>query len=109
MDDMTDNDGSEADKIFESLFEPDNVEVLTELETGRKTFPELLKNTDLAEEKINQCLSYLIENGFVKKTKAVDNEVYYSVEAEKLSKVLESSENFKNVDDGLAKLDSFLN
>ena len=38
-----------------------------------------------------------------------DGSVYYSVDKDKLSKVLENDNNFKNIDDGLAKLDSFLN
>jgi len=38
-----------------------------------------------------------------------DSSVYYSVDKGKLSKVLENDDNFKNIDNGLAKLDSFLN
>ena len=38
-----------------------------------------------------------------------NNDVSYSLDTEKLSKFLENDDNFKNIDDGLAKLDSFLN
>ena len=107
MDDMVD-DISDNNKILESIFEPDNSEVLTHLESGPKKFSDLDKNLDLSKEKIEQSLSYLIEHGFVSKIEK-DNQVNYSVNSDMLSKVLENNDNFKNVDDGLAKLDSFLN
>ena len=49
-----------------------------------------------------------MEKDFVKKGENTDG-VFYTLDAEKLSKVLENDDNFKNIDDGLAKLDSFLN
>ena len=101
------DDGSE-DKTLESKFEPNNAEILTQLESGTKTYSELIKNLDMTTEKIDQSLSYLTQNGFVSKIEK-NEQIWYSVEAEKLSQVLENTDNFKNVDDGLAKLDSFLN
>tara|TARA_B100000315_G_scaffold199082_1_gene190828 strand:+ start:356 stop:679 length:324 start_codon:yes stop_codon:yes gene_type:complete len=107
MNDMID-DNSEDNKVLESIFEHDNSEVLTYLESGPKKFSELAKNLEISKEKINQSLSYLTEHGFVSKIEK-DSQVHYSVNSDVLSKVLENSGNFKNVDDGLAKLDSFLN
>jgi len=107
MDDMVD-DISDNNKILESIFEPDNSEILAQMESGPKKISDLAKNLDISKEKIEQSLSYLIEHGFVSKIEK-DNQVNYSVNADMLSKVLESNDNFKNVDDGLAKLDSFLN
>ena len=101
-------DISDNNKIFESIFEPNNSEILAQLESGPKNFSDIAKNLDISKEKIEQSLSYLIEHGFVSKIEK-DNQVNYSVNADMLSKVLESNDNFKNVDDGLAKLDSFLN
>ena len=101
-------DYSENDKILESIFEPNNAEILAYLEGGMKTFSDLTKNLEMTKEKIDQSLSYLTENGFVSKIEK-DSEVSYLVNADVLSKVLENNDNFKNVDDGLAKLDSFLN
>ena len=101
-DDISDNN------ILESIFEPVNSEVLAYLESGPKKFSDLAKNLDISKEKIEQSLSYLTEQGFISKIEK-DNEVNYSVNADVLSKVLENNDNFKNVDDGLAKLDSFLN
>ena len=107
MDGMVD-DISDNNKILESIFEPNNSEILAQLESGPKKFSYLAKNLDISKEEIEQSLSYLIEHGFVSKIEK-DSLVHYSVNFDVLSKVLENSGNFKNVDDGLAKLDSFLN
>ena len=107
MNDMID-DNSEDNKILESIFEPNNAEILTYLERAPKTLSDLAKNLEITKEKIDQSLSYLTENGFVSKIEKA-GQIHYSVNADNLSKVLENNDNFKNVDDGLAKLDSFLN
>ena len=101
-------DISDNNKIFESIFEPNNSEILAQLESGPKNFSDIAKNLDISKEKIEQSLSYLIGHGFISKIEK-DNQVHYSVNADMLSKVLENNDNFRNIDDGLAKLDSFLN
>ena len=103
IDDISDNN-----EILESIFEPNNSEVLAHLESGPKKFSDLAKNLEISKEKIEQSLSYLIEYGFVSKIEK-DSYVHYSVNADMLSKMLQNNGNFKNIDDGLAKLDSFLN
>tara|TARA_B000000460_G_scaffold150443_1_gene106170 strand:+ start:660 stop:974 length:315 start_codon:yes stop_codon:yes gene_type:complete len=102
------DDNSEDGKILESIFEPNNSEILTQLEDGPKKFSDLSKNLDMTKEEIEQSLSYLIEHKFVNKIEKGD-QVNYSVNSDALSKILENHDNFKNIDDGLAKLDSFLN
>ena len=103
---MPDDISSNDDNILELLFEPDNAEILTQLRNESKTALELEKFVD--KVKLDQSLSFLIKNGFVKKTEK-NEDVLYSVDIDHLSKVLENQENFQNIDDGLAKLDSFLN
>ena len=103
---MPDDNSSNDDNILELLFEPDNAEILTQLRDESKTALELEKFVD--KVKLDQSLSFLIKNGFVKKTEK-NEDVLYSVDTDHLSKVLENQENFQNIDDGLAKLDSFLN
>ena len=103
---MPDDNSSNDDNILELLFEPDNAEILTQLRNESKTALELEKFVD--KVKLDQSLSFLIKNGFVKKTEK-NEDVLYSVDTDHLSKVLENQENFQNIDDGLAKLDSFLN
>ena len=108
MNNMPNDASNESEKILESLFEPDNAEILVELKDGPKLLSILTKKIAIPKEKLDEKLSYLIEKGFVNKNKKNDD-VSYSLDAEKLSKFLESDDNFKNIDNGLAKLDSFLN
>ena len=103
---MSNDSSSNDDNILELLFEPDNAEILTQLRNESKTALELEKFVD--KVKLDQSLSFLIKNGFVKKTEK-NEDVLYSVDTDHLSKVLEDQENFQNIDNGLAKLDSFLN
>ena len=105
---MSDDTSNESEKILESLFEPDNAEILLELKSGPKSLSTLTEKIVISEEDLDEKLSYLIEKGFVKKEESSSG-VFYSLDAEKLSKALENDDNFKNIDDGLAKLDSFLN
>ncbi len=105
---MSNDDSNESEKILESLFEPDNAEILLELKNGPKPLSILIEKITISEAELDEKLSYLMENGFVKKEEN-NNSVFYSLDVEKLAKVLENDDNFKNIDDGLAKLDSFLN
>ena len=105
---MPKDDSNESEKIFESLFEPDNAEILLELKSGPKPLSILTEKITISEVELDEKLSYLMENGFVKKKENNDG-IFYSLDTEKLVKVLENNDNFKNIDDGLAKLDSFLN
>ena len=105
---MVDDDSYDDAKVFDLLFEPNNAEVLTRLKDGPKTSSYLSKIFENSEEKLDEKLSYLIEKGFINKIEK-DGEVYYSANFEKLSKIMESKDNFKNIDNGLAELDSYLN
>tara|TARA_B100000953_G_C17686679_1_gene314071 strand:+ start:163 stop:480 length:318 start_codon:yes stop_codon:yes gene_type:complete len=105
---MTNNNTDNNDKTLEALFEPQNAEILANLEGGPKTSLELAKILGIKEEKLDEHISYLKEMEFVNKTDKNGN-IHYSVDMDKLSKVLENDDNFKNIDNGLAKLDSFLN
>ena len=105
---MSDDTSNDSEKILELLFEPDNAEILTELKDGPKSLSILTKKIGISKEELDDKLSYLIEKGFVSKNNN-NNSISYSLDVEKLSKVLENDDYFKNIDDGLAKLDSFLN
>ena len=105
---MVGDDSYDDAKVFDLLFEPSNAEVLTRLKDGPKTLSYLSKILENSEEKLDEKLSYLIEKGFISKIEK-DGEVYYSANFEKLSKIMESKDNFKNIDNGLAELDSYLN
>ena len=105
---MTNNNADYNNKTLEALFEPQNAEILANLEDGPKTLSELAETLGLKEEKLDEQILYLKEMEFVIKTDKAGS-IYYSVDKNKLSKVLENEDNFKNIDNGLAKLDSFLN
>ncbi len=105
---MSNDDSNESEKILELLFEPDNAEILVELKDGPKSLSVLTKKIAVSKEELDEKLSFLIENRFIAKNEK-DDEIFYSLDAEKLSEILENDDNFKNIDDGLAKLDSFLN
>jgi len=105
---MPNSTSNESEKILESLFEPDNAEILLELKNGPKPLSVLTEKIAISEGDLDEKLSYLVEKGFVKK-EVEHNGIFYSLDIEKLSKALENDDNFKNIDDGLAKLDSFLN
>jgi len=105
---MSNDASNESEKILEYLFEPENAEILTELKDGSKPLSTLTAKIGISKEELDKKLSYLIEKGFVSKNEK-NNDISYSLDTEKLSKVLENDDNFKNIDDGLAKLDSFLN
>jgi len=105
---MPDDTSNESEKILELLFEPDNAEILVELKDGPKPLSVLTKKIAISKEELDEKLSFLIENGFLTKNEK-ENDIFYSLDVERLSEVLENDDNFKNIDDGLAKLDSFLN
>ena len=105
---MPNNTSNESEKILESLFDPDNAEILLELKDGPKSLSFLTQKIIISKKNLDEKLSYLMEKGFVSKNEKNDD-IFYYLDTEKLSKVLENDDNFKNIDDGLAKLDSFLN
>ena len=105
---MPNNTSNESEKILESLFDPDNAEILLELKDGPKSLSFLTKKIIITKKNLDEKLSYLMEKGFVNKNEKNDD-IFYYLDTEKLSKALENDDNFKNIDNGLAKLDSFLN
>jgi len=105
---MSNSTSNESEKILEFLFDPDNAEILLELKDGPKSLSFLTKKIIISKKDLDEKLSYLMEKGFVNKNEK-NGDISYYLDTEKLSKALENDDNFKNIDDGLAKLDSFLN
>ena len=71
---MSNDATNESEKILESLFEPDNAEILVELKDGPKLLSFLTKKIAISKEELDEKLSYLIEKGFISKNEK--NEVY---------------------------------
>lgn len=94
----------DKEKIVECIFNPDVSVILAELENGGKEQSYLAEKAGVSEDEIKNRLAYLAECGLVKIESSV-----YSVDTEKLAKIMEGDENYENVMDGLTKLDSYLN
>ncbi|MEX0640469.1 MAG: hypothetical protein WD018_06460 [Nitrosopumilaceae archaeon] len=98
----------DKEKILECMFDPDTSEILVELENGGKELQYLIEKLKILEDEIYERLSYLIEYDFVKEVK-INNKIIFTADAEKLAKIVEKDENFDDVVNGLAKMDSYLN
>ena len=105
---MSNDTSDDNGNIIESLFEPGNAEILTQLRDGPKSLSDLVKNLEIPKQEIGEKLSYLIAKKFINKIEKNGN-IVYSINIENLTKILENNDNFQNIDNGLAKLDSFLN
>ena len=90
------------------MFDPDTAEIIAELENGGKKLSDLMSTLKKSEDEIREKLAYLIEHDFVKEEK-IESDTVFTADAEKLAKIVEENQNFSNVDDGLAKMDSYLN
>lgn len=95
-------------KMLETLVDPDVSTILAELEYEDKELSFLTHKLKMTENDIREKLSYVIQHGFVKIQKN-ENDVIFSVDKERLDRIMQSDENFSGVVDGLTKLDSFLN
>ncbi len=94
--------------MIEFLVDPDISLILLELENGSKESSYLTEKLRISDNEIQKKLFYIIQHGFVK-IKKDGNETIFTVDKEKLNKIMESEENFSGVVDGLTELDSFLN
>jgi hypothetical protein len=95
-------------KMMEVLVDPDVSSILAELESGEKDSTYLTNKLQLSLNQIKERLSYVIKYNFVTITKSNGIEIF-KVDLNKLDKIIESDDNFKNVVDGLTELDQFLN
>lgn len=95
-------------KMMEILVDPQVSSILAELESGEKDSAYLTDKLHLSLNQIKECLSYVLEHKFVILSQNNGKEIF-QVDLNKLNKIMESDENFKNVIDGLTELDQFLN
>ena len=95
-------------KMMETLVDPEVSSILAELESGEKDIAYLIKKLHLSSDQIKELLSYVVEHNFVIIEQNNGNEIF-RVDLNKLNKIMESDDNFKNIVDGLTELDQFLN
>jgi hypothetical protein len=68
----------------------------------------LIDKLQLSLIQIKERLGYVLEHHFVVIEQNNGNEIF-KVDLNKLNKIMESDDNFKNIVDGLTELDQFLN
>tara|TARA_B110000014_G_C19583431_1_gene310148 strand:- start:179 stop:493 length:315 start_codon:yes stop_codon:yes gene_type:complete len=95
-------------KILDAVFDENISEILAEMESSPKKCGFLSEKFDLTPNDLDEKLSFLVQNEFVGKAGS-DSDVEYSVDSEKLAKLMETAHDFENVDAGLAKMDGYLN
>ena len=95
-------------KMMEILVDPNVSSIMAELESGEKNSVYLADKLQLSINQIKDLLSYVIEHKFVVIDQNNGNETF-KVDMDKLNKIMESDDNFKNIVDGLTELDQFLN
>ena len=98
----------DKNKIIECMFDQVTSDILLELKDGEKDLEFLMEKLELSENEIEEKLSYLLEHKFVIK-QIKENKKIYSVNGDKLTKVMEDDKNFQSVVDGLTEMDSYLN
>lgn len=101
-------DTFDKEKVLDCMFDPDTSEILAELENEGKELSYLVDTLKKSENEIRDKLSYLLEHDFVKEDNS-NGKIIFSADGEKLTKLIEEDRNFKDVEDGLAKMDSYLN
>ena len=104
---MTESD-EKTQKILDAVFDENLSEILAEMEDSPKRCQFLSEKFQIPSDELDKKLSFLIQHEFVGKTGS-GTEIEYSVNSEKLAELMETAHNFENVDNGLAKMDGYLN
>ena len=104
---MTESD-EPAQKILDAVFDENISEILAEMESAPKKCGFLSEKFNITPNDLDEKLSFLIKHEFVGKT-GFDSDIEYSVDSQKLAKLMETAHDFENVDAGLAKIDGYLN
>ena len=95
-------------KMIEILVDPDVSIILSELEDGGKESIYLTQKLQISDTEIKKRLAYVIQYGFVIINQN-ENKIIFTVDKEKLNKIMEMDANFSGVVDGLTELDQYLN
>ena len=102
------SDTFDREKIVECMFDPITASILAELEDGEKECSFLATQSSISESEVLERLSYLIEHGFILKN-SNDGKCVLEANTEKLTSIVENSDNFDATISGLEKMDSYLN
>ena len=102
------SDTFDREKIVECMFDPITASILAELEDGEKECSFLAEQSSVSESEVLKRLSYLIEHGFILEN-LDDGKCVLEANSEKLTSIVENSDNFDATISGLEKMDSYLN
>ena len=102
------NSDFSTEKVLDIIFDTEISEILADMENESKHCSILSEKFGITPKDLETKLSYLVQHNFVSQTGQVGN-ITYSVNSEKLAEIMQSGHDYKNVEDGLAKMDSFLN
>ena len=102
------SEGFDREKIIDCMFDPVTSSILAELETGEKQCSFLAQKASITESEILERLSYLIRHEFISKS-SENGKCLLSANSDKLSSIVENSDNFDDTINGLEKMDSYLN
>ena len=98
----------DREKIVDCMFDPITSSILAELEDGEKECSFLAQQSSISELQVLERLSYLIEHGFIYKN-SNDGKCSLIADADKLTSIVENSDNFDATINELEKMDSYLN
>ncbi len=98
----------DREKIVDCMFDPVTSLILAELEDGEKECSFLAKQASISESDVLERLSYLIEHEFISK-KTNDGKCLLVANSDKLTTIVENSDNFDDAINSIEKMDSYLN
>lgn len=102
-------DSFDREKVVDCMFDPVTSAIIAELEDGEKESSFLANAASVPEDDVRQRLDYLVSTGFIAQRTDNGGKTFFSANTEKLTKIVEQSENFDSAIDGLEKMDSYLN
>jgi len=98
----------DREKVVDCMFDPVTSLILAELEDGEKECSFLAQQASISESEVLERLSYLIDHGFISKN-SNDEKCLLSANFDKLSALVENSENFDSAINSIEKMDTYLN
>ena len=98
----------DREKVVDCMFDPVTSLILAELEDGEKECIFLAQHASISESEVLERLSYLIEHEFISKN-SDDKRCLLAANFDKLSALVEDSENFDAAINSIEKMDTYLN
>ncbi len=98
----------DREKVVDCMFDPVTSLILAELEDGEKECSFLAQQASISESEVLERLSYLIDHGFISKN-SDDKKCFLTANLDKLSALVENSENFDDAINSIEKMDTYLN